>query len=176
MPEFSSWSEAGRWLWALIQKGLPKRILRLAWKDQRILEAIHVVHFEQWPRFYVRQDREPPLLEYVGFNLFNLTPFNLSIVGVDVRISVESREWLIYSQRLASKTAMAAWSRSGFYFSRPLGESQVRRLRAHQPDWLQIRVDGHVVLESIFGEMRKEIRSDVVATIDRDVSISSSVN
>lgn len=168
MAELSSWSELGRWIWTLIRKGLPQRVLRWAWKDQQILHSIHAVHYEQWPRFSVREDREPPQLEYVGFNLFNLTPFSFSIVGVDLRVSVESREWLTYSQRLPSEIPMAAWYRSGMHFARPLSDSQARRMREYPYDWVQIRISGHLILKSIFGELRKEIHSDVVATIDRD--------
>jgi hypothetical protein len=168
MTELSSWSELGRWTWTLARNGLPERMLRWAWKDQKILLAIHVVHFEQWPRFYVRQDREPPQLAIVGFNLFNHTPFNLSVVGVDLRVSVDSREWLTYSQRLPSEILMDAWARSGMHFAQPLTEAQTRRLREYPYDWVQIRIGGHLILKSVFGELRKEIHSDVVATIDRD--------
>lgn len=167
MADLSSWSELGRWIWMLVRKGLPERALRLAWKDERILLAISTVHFEQWPRFYVRLDREPPELDAIGLNLFNLTPFEFSIVGVELRISIDGREWLTNSQRLSSEIRMPALGRSGYYFKRHLSESQARKLREHRDDWVQIRIDGYLVLKSIFGELRKEVHSDVVATIDR---------
>lgn len=66
------WSELGRWTWTLFRRVLPERLLRSMWKNEEVLSAISVVHWEQWPRFYVRQDREPPELDIVGFNLFNL--------------------------------------------------------------------------------------------------------
>lgn len=106
-------------------------------------------------------------LEFVGFNLFNFTPFKLSIVGVDLRVSVDSREWMTHSQRLPSEIPLPAYGRSGYYFRKPLSETQARRLREHSRDWVQIRIGGHLVLKSILGELRKEIHSDVVATIDR---------
>lgn len=167
MTELASWGEFGRWTWALVKKGLPERMLRLAWKDSEVLLAISTVHVEQWPRFYVRNDREPPELDIVGFNLFNFTPFKLAIVGVDLRVSVDSREWLTHSQRLPYEIAVPAFGHSGYHFKRPLSEGQAKKLRESSCDWVQIRVGGYLVLKSIFGELRKEIHSDVVATIDR---------
>jgi hypothetical protein len=167
MAEISSWSELGRWTWTIVRRGMPERVLRWAWKDKDILLSVSVVHFEQWPRFHVRDDYEPPELSLVGFNLFNFTPFKLAIVGVDLRVSIDSREWLTQSQRLPSEIPIPAFGRSGYHFTKPISENQAKRLREHRGDWVQIRIGGHLVLKSTLGELRKEIHSDVVATIDR---------
>lgn len=167
MAELSSWSELGRWTWAIVRRGLPERVLRWAWKDQDILHSIFAVHFEQWPRFHVREDYEPPELNLIGFNLFNFTALKLTIVGVDLRVSVDSREWLTHSLRLPSEIPVPSFGRSGYHFKNPLTEAQPRRLREHRWDWVQIRIGGHLVLKSTLGELRKEIHSDVIATIDR---------
>lgn len=60
MADLSWWSELARWIWMFVKKALPERVLRWAWKETELLPSIFTVHFEQWPRFYVRDDREPP--------------------------------------------------------------------------------------------------------------------
>lgn len=173
MAELSSWTELGRWTWVLVRKGLPQRLLRLAWKNQQILQSIHVVHYEQWPRFYLGKSWDPPQLDLIGFNLFNYTPFALSIVGVDLRVSIDSREWLSQSQRLPSEIPLPAFGRSGYHFKHGISESQAQKLRERPSDWVQVSIDGHLILKSIFGELRREIHSAVVATIDLDQHLST---
>ncbi len=167
MADSFIWSEVGRWIWGAVRNRLPQRLLRWAWSDQEITNSTHIVHFEQWPRFHVRAEREPPVLEGVGFNLFNFTPFRFLIVGADLRVSVDGYEWITQRERLPSAIPVEALSRSGYYFKHVLSESQARKLRERQDPLAQIRIGGHLVLKGVFGELRKEIHSDVVATIDR---------
>lgn len=167
MTELSSWTELGRWTWTLVRKGLPQRILRWAWKDPKLLQSIYVVHYEQWPRFQLGKSWDPPQLEIIGFNLFNHTPFALSIVGVDLHVSVDSCEWFSQSQRLPSKISMPAFARSAYHFKHAISESRAQKLRERSSDWVQVRIGGHLIIRSVFGELRKEIYSDVVATINR---------
>jgi hypothetical protein len=148
------------------KKTIPDRILRWAWSDQELLGAIQVFHFDQAPHFYVQSNREPEL-NLAGFNVFNFSPFKLAIVGADLRISVDSREWLTYSQRLPTEILMPPYARSGFHFTRQLSDTLVKRLREYPSDWTRIRVQGDMFVKSIFGELRKNIHADVVAIIER---------
>jgi hypothetical protein len=168
VTEPSSWSIALKWVVTLVKKALPDRILRWAWPNQKLLQAIEVFHFEQAPHFYVRSERATHELTLVGFNVFNFSPFKLAIVGADLQISVDSQEWLTYRQRMPTETSMAPYARSGFHFALPLNESQTKRLREYPHDWTRIRVHGDMIVKSIFGEHRKAIHSDIVALIDRD--------
>jgi hypothetical protein len=167
MAEISTWSALIRLTATTVNRFLPNRVLRWRWPDQRIVQAIHAVHYEQWPRFYVRQERDLPELQYVGFNLFNLSPLRFWLVGADLRVTVDSSEWLTYSQRLPSETPMPPYGRSGLQFARPLTSTQAQRLREYPCDWVPIRIGGYLIFRSSLGEIRKEIHSDVVATIDR---------
>jgi hypothetical protein len=168
VTEPSSWSVAFKWAVTLVKKALPDRILRLAWPSPKLLQAIEVFHFDQAPRFYVRSERGTYELSIVGFNVFNFSPFKVAIVGADLRISVDGMEWLTYIQRMPTEIPMTPYARSGFHFSLPLGESQIRRLRDYRYDWTLIRVSGDMIVKSTFGELRKAVLSDVVTLIDRD--------
>ncbi len=168
MTEPSSWSVVLKWVATLVKKALPDRILRWAWPNQKLLQAIEVFHFDQAPRFYVRSERGTHQLHIVGFNVFNFSPFKLAIVGADLRVLVDDREWFTYSQRMPTETPMAPYARSGFHFALALSESQTKRLREYPDEWTRIRVSGDMIVKSTFGELRKEILSDIVALIDRD--------
>lgn len=160
-----------KWAGTLVKKALPDFILRRFWSNQELLQAIEVFHFDQAPQFYVRSERGTHELHIIGFNVFNFSPFKLAIVGADLRISVDSQEWLTYSQRMPTEIPMAPYARSGFHFALPLSESQTQRLREYPYDWTRIRVSGGMIVKCIFGELRKDIHCDVVALIDRDQSV-----
>lgn len=168
MAEPAAWSELARWSVTLCKKALPERVLRWTWSDKKLLDAIQAFHFSQAPHFYVQADREPAELQYVGFSIFNFSPFKLAIVGLDLRISVDSREWFTHRERLPTETPMAPYARSGFQFKLALAEWQTKRLREYPADWTTIRVQGSAIIKSVFGELRKEIHADVTALIQRD--------
>jgi hypothetical protein len=168
MADPAAWSELARWSVTLCKKALPERLLRWTWSDKELLNAIQVVHFEQAPHFYVQTDRHLAELQYVGFNLFNLSPFKLAIVGLDLRISVDNEEWFTPRERLPTETPMGPYARSGFHVKQTLNERQAKRLREYPADSTQIRVQGHIIIKSVFGDLRKEIHADVNALISRD--------
>jgi hypothetical protein len=173
MAEPAAWSELARWSVTLCKKALPERLLRWTWSDKKLLDAIHAFHFDQTPRFYVQTDRQPSELQYVGFNLFNFSPFKLAIVGLDLRIYIDSQEWFQHRERLPTETPMGPYARSGFQFKQNLIEWQSKRLREYSAEWTTIRIQGHVIIKSIFGDLRKEIHADVTALIDRDHSVAT---
>ncbi len=175
MTEPSSWSVALKWVVTLIKKALPDRLLRWAWSNQKLLQAIEVFPFDQAPRFYVRSERGTYELHIVGFNVFNFSPFKLAIVGADLQVLVDDQEWLTYKQRIPTEIPMTPYARSGFHFALPLSESQVKRLREYRYDWTRIRVRGDMIVKSTFGELRKAILSDIVALIDRDDQVRARV-
>jgi hypothetical protein len=168
VTEPSSWGTLLKWAVTFVKKMLPDRMLRWAWSNQALLQAIQVFPFDQAPRFYVRAERAVQELHIVGFNVFNFSPFKLAIVGADLQIAVDNREWLTYSQRMHTEIPMAPYERSGFHFALPLRESQSALLREYPADWTYIRVRGGMIVKGIFGELRKEISADIVAPIDRD--------
>ncbi len=157
-----------KWAGTLVKKALPDFILRRFWSNQQLLQAIEVFSFDQAPRFYVRSERAQHELHIVGFNVFNLSPFKLAIVGADLQIVVDGQDWLAYRQRMPSEILMTPYARSGFHFALPLSESQTQQLRAYPCDWTLIRVRGGMIVKGVFGELRKEINADIVALIDRD--------
>jgi len=175
MPDASTWSELARWSVTLGKKALPERVLRWAWTDKKLLGAIDAFHFDQAPHFFVQTDRHIAELQYVGFNLFNFSPFKLAIVGLDLRIYVDSQEWFTPRERLPTETPMAPYARSGFHVKQTLNESQAKRLREYPSEWTPIRIQGHVIIKSVLGELRKEIHSDVTALIDRDHRVPARV-
>ena len=157
-----------KWMVTLVQKALPDFILRWAWPPEKLLQAIEVFHFNQAPCFYIRAERVLHELQYTGFNVFNLSPFKLTIVGADIQIVVDSTDWLKHLERMPSEISVQPFSRSGFHIAPPLRDSVVKRLREYPHDWMRIRVRGTMILKTTYGELRKELHADVVATIDRD--------
>ncbi len=172
MTEPSSWGALLKWAATLAKKMLPDRILRWAWPHQKLLSAIEVFAFDQAPRFYVRSERAQHELRIVGFNVFNLSPFKLAIVGADLEILIDSQGWFTYSQRLPTELPIAPYARGGFHFAPPLSPSQTQQLRDYPCDWALIRVRGGMIVKGIFGELRKDIHADIVAIIDRDPRVS----
>jgi hypothetical protein len=170
--ELSSWPELLRWVWTALRRWLPQRILARFWSKEKILDHVHLVHFEQAPRFCVEPGREPTELSFAGFNLFNQTPLKLQIVAADLRISVYHEEWLRYRERFPSVTQVEPFARSGFHIEQSLlSASQVQKLRECADDWLHIDIRGTVFLQSALGELRKDVHSTVVAVVDRGQSI-----
>src|SRR3954465_1459453 len=102
-----TWAHAGRWL-ASFRRYLPARILRIAWPREKLLRSIEPFHFDQAPRFWVRPDRGLAELAVVGFNVFNLTPFTLTLVGADLTVAMDGREVCEYKTRFPSEIPIAA--------------------------------------------------------------------
>jgi hypothetical protein len=132
------------------------------------LQAIEVFAFDQAPRFYIRSDRAVHELHIVGFNVFNLSPFRLAIVGAELQIVLDGQDWLAYRQRLPTEIPAAPYARSGFHFALSLSAPQTQQLRDYPYDWVLIRVRGGMIVKCTFGELRKEINADIVGIIDRD--------
>ncbi len=167
MVETFSLSDLGRWLLTLLRRIAPDRILRWAWSDQELLARIEAFHFSQSPRLQVNADRDTHELHQIGFNVFNFSPIALAIVGVDLRVSLDSRELLRYDHRFSAEIRVPAWARSGFHFQHALTAFQAERLQKYPHDFAYIRIDGQMILRTPFGERRKDISADIVAVIDR---------
>ncbi len=161
-----TWTHLGRWL-ASFSRFLPDRILRIAWPREKLLRSIEVFHFDQAPRFWVRPERGLPELSVVGFNVFNLSPFTLTLVGADLIAVVDGRELCEYKTRFPSEILVEAYTRGGFLFKHALSDSQAAQLRTYPSPWSTLRVNGSLIVRTVFGELRKEIHSDVIALIDR---------
>lgn len=167
MADAFTWSDLTRWLVSLGRRALPDRVLRMAWSSAELLRAVELFHFSQSPHFYVRTTRDNPQLRNAGFNVFNLTPFKLAIVGAQVRVSIDSRDLFDYEQRFAAEIPVAPYARGGFLIRHTLTESQAGRVRSYTDPYARIRIDGSMILRTPFGELRKELSADVVAPIDR---------
>ena len=167
MAELATWSELGRWMWILSQRLIPNRILRLVWKKEEVLAAIQFSHFDSAPCFLIFEDRPNSELSVAGFNLFNLTPFNFDIVGIDLRVTINSVEFLKCQKRFPTSTRVAPYSRSGFYYDESLSGSQVDALHRHTEQAVRIRTTGAVILDSVFGELRKDVDAAVLAEINK---------
>lgn len=132
-----------------------------------MLRSIEVLPFEQCPRFWVRPERGVAELSLIGFNVFNLTPFAPTLVGADLAISVDGRELCEYRTRFASEIPMAPYARSGFHFKHVLTDSLANQMRSYPASWTNTRINGRLILRSIFGELSKEVHADIVTVIDR---------
>lgn len=166
MTEIATWTTFGRWLISLA-RFIPDRVLRWVWSRERMLRAIEVFHFEQSPRFYVRPERGVAELSSIGFNVSNFSPFSPTLVGAELTLTMDGRELCEYRSRFASEIPVTPYARSGFHFRHVLTDSLATQLRAYPSAWTIIRINGALIIRSIFGEMRKEIHSDIVAVIDR---------
>jgi hypothetical protein len=166
MPEVASWTSLIRWL-ATLGRYLPDRVLRWAWSKEKVLGVIEAFHFDQAPRFHVRAERLSGELSSIGFNVFNFSPFKLAFVGADLRIALDGMELGEYKTRFPSEISALPYARSGFWFKHTLTDSQIVHLRSYPNNWTLIRINGALIIRSIFGEHRKDIAADVVAVIDR---------
>ena len=167
MVEVFTWAHVSRWLTRLVQTVVPDRLLRRAWPPKRLLDAVQVFHFNSPPHFYVRTDRDSHTFEFAGFNIFNFTPFDLTILGADVSVTVDSKELFRLNERFAAEIPMASYARSGFPIRRGLTEAQAQRLRNYPQQWTLLRLSGIAVIRTPYGELRKELQADVAAVIDR---------
>jgi hypothetical protein len=166
MADAFSWGDMLRWLVSL-GRVLPDRILRWAWSKEKFLGRVELFHFSQSPYFFVRKERGNQEIQGAGFNLLNFTPFKFVIVGLDVRISVDSQDLVRYERRFASEIQVPAYGRSGFMFPRELSDSQAARMRSYPNPYVRIRIWGDAILRTPLGEQRKPVEAEVVATIDR---------
>ena len=167
MAELATWRTVGTWITKHILQWLPDRLLRLVWSQERLLAKIELFHFNSAPQFQVRSNRLTAELSGGGFNVFNWSPFKLTIVAVDLRISINSQEFHRYDKRFASEIQVQPFARSGFYYEWALKDSHVRHVREFPKDCARIRVEGHMIIRTVFGELRKKFQSDVLADIDR---------
>lgn len=116
----------------------------------------------------MRSDRVTPELNGGGFNVFNWSPFKLAIVWFDLRISIDSREIHKCKSRLPSETAVPPYARSGFYYEWELTDKQVDFVRDYGRDCIRINVAGHMIVRTVYVELRKQIQSNVLADINQD--------
>lgn len=167
MADPFTWTDLLRWLTSLGRRALPNRVLRLAWWREKLLASIELFHFNQAPHFYLNPDRGNPELLGIGFNVFNFTPFKIVIVGVQLRLSIDSRDFLIHEQRFPAEASVPPHGRGGFFIRPILNEAQAARVRAYPTEWARVRVDGVMIVRTPYGELRKESMAVVVALIDR---------
>jgi hypothetical protein len=169
--DISALGEALRWGAKQALRWLPQKLLRKAWTNNEVLALVHVQHFEQAPCFFVGPSRLPAL-SFGGFNISNFSPFKLQLVGADIRISIDSEEWLAYRERFPSASDVTAMGRGGFHMELPLNSSAVvDRFRAYPEDSVRMSLRGHLFFQSVFGELRKEVNSTVLATLEREKPI-----
>lgn len=146
---------------------IPKRLLRWRWPTQKLLAAIVVVPEGQPPQFYVNANRPSHAFEYMSFHVFNLSPLPLALVGAELELVINSTTLLKTEERFASEIVVLPNSHGGFPVNRALSEQQSRSVHAVQGDWVRIRLRGNVIVKSLFGEQRKDVHADVVASIER---------
>lgn len=147
---------------------LPGWLLRLFWTEDELLRKIEVFHFDQAPQFQIRLDTMNPQLSVGGFNVFNFSPFTFSIVALDLRMSIDSRELKKYALRLPSEHRVQRYGRGGFYYEWPVAGGTLELLRKYPRDAVRIRVQGDMIIKTVFGELKKKLQADVLADIDRD--------
>ena len=167
MADAFTWGQVGR-LCTSAARFIPDRLMRWVYPRQRILDRVEAFHFDQAPRFFIRRDRDQPELQVVGFNMFNFTPLDLKLVGADVRLSIDSREFCRLDKRFPAEIDLQHYARGGFNLPVPLAEGIVGRLRRDRRECVNLSVTGHVILSGPYGEQSKPINAAVVATIDRD--------
>jgi hypothetical protein len=156
-----------RWTLSVVRKRLPERLIMAGWPHKKLLSKLEVFAFDQAPRFYVRPERGYAELSLIGFNVFNFTPFNLAIVGADLRLSVNSCEWFTYATRFPQAVIVPPYQRSGFHFNQAVSDAQAARLRDGADDWVTVRVSGAAIVRFRSHELRKEICADLTTIVDR---------
>lgn len=165
----AGWQTVGSWVTRSVAQALPARLVKLRWSESRLLSRIELFHFSQGPQFQVRSHIVNPELSGGGFNLFNFSPFAFSIVALDLRLSVGSREFSKYKLRLPEEIPVQPQSRSGFLYEWPLTGPALTYVQQYSRDDLWLRIQGHLIIKSsVFGELKKDVHGDVLADIDRD--------
>lgn len=159
-------------LGASIARGLGQRLpgwlLKRFWAEDELLGKIDVFHFDQAPQFQARSDTMNPHLSVAGFNVFNFSPFTFSVVALDLRMSIDSRELQKYALRLPTEHRVMRYGRGGFYYEWPVAGGTLELLRKYPRDAVRIRVQGDMIIKTVFGELKKKLQADVLADIDRD--------
>lgn len=161
------WATAVRDVLNVLIRGVPQTFLRWRWPASKILAALTVFGDAQPCFFYIGSDRPSHDLESLNFHVVNLSPLQLSLVGVELEIELHSMTWLNISRRFATASPLSALSRGGFSVRETLTEQQTQLL-VREPDGLvRMRVRGKVIVKSPFGEHRKDVLAEVTASIVR---------
>lgn len=163
----SAWPGVVKALGTFLLRLVPQRILAWWWPPKRVLEHVDVFA-SGTPRFYTEPPRISAALEQLVFNVHNLTPLALKVVGVDLEIKLNSTTLFRYEHRFATEATIAAYSRGGFHVQRELTDAQARAVRAQPDEWVLMRVYGWLYLRSAAGEYQRQVHADVVVLIDAE--------
>lgn len=163
----ASWATAGKDVLNVVIRGMPQRFLRWRWPVQKLLDAIQVLPEAQPSRFYIGEDRSSHDFEQMQFHIFNLSPLQLSLVGAEIEVMLNSKTFLRSDDRFPVQSDLKPFSRGGFPFRKALSEQQSQTLQREKGDLVFIRITGNVIVKSPFGEHRKNLHADVVASIGR---------
>jgi hypothetical protein len=160
------WYQVGKMTSSFVLKRTPKWMMKWRWPAARLLQFVEIYHEDQPPTFQLNRGRGSQDLEFVCFNVFNFSPFDLVIVAYDIEILIDSATFIRDDKRCTSKNPIKAYSRGGFVFRHSLSDSQVASLKERPDHYVRLRLLGHVVMESAHGEIKKEFCRDVLALID----------
>ncbi len=163
----SWWTTAGRDLLNVVVRGLPQRFLRRRWPVPRLLGALTIIADAQPCFVYIGSDRPSHDLESLNFHVINFSPLQLSLVGADLEVGLHSMTWIRVSKRFSTESPLAPFSRGGFTIQETLTEQQAQLIIREKEALTRIRVTGKVIVRTPFGEHRKDIHADVIASIIR---------
>jgi hypothetical protein len=164
----ATWQTVGAWFGRSVVTSFPTWVVKRFWTTRQLLDKIEVFHFPDGSQFQVRSYALSPELSGGGFNVFNFTPFPFAIVALELRMSVGSRQLYEYALRLPSEIAAHPFARTGFSYKWPLAGPALDYVRQYLRDDLRIDVQGHMIVKTVFGELKKEVHSSSLADIDRD--------
>lgn len=163
----ASWATAGRDLLNLAIRRTPQSFLSWRWPVSKILDAITIFADAQPASFQIGSERPSHDLEYVTFHVFNFSPLQLALVGAEIEVQLHSMTLLTSRDRFPTELPLPPFSRGGFPFRKTLSGQQSQMLQRETGDLVRIRTTGKVIVKSPFGEHRKDLHADSVASIVR---------
>lgn len=161
------WATAGRDVLHVVSGGLPQKFLRWRWPASKLLDALTVLVDAQPAFFCIGSDRPSHDLESLNFHVFNFSPLQLALVGAELDVQLHSATLLNSKERFATEFILPPFARGGFPFQKTLSEQQRQMVMREKGDLVRLRVTGKVIVKSPFGEHRKALHADTVASIVR---------
>ena len=168
MAEVVIWRTLVTWVSKRILRWVPDRLLRWVWPQEELLAKIELFHFDSAPQFHVRSDRVTSELAGGGYNVLNWSPFKLTIVALDLKISIDAREIHKHKARLPLEILISPFSSSDFHYEWELTDKQARYVAEYPRDSVRVNVAGGMIVRTVYGELRKKFQTNVLVDIDRD--------
>lgn len=152
---------------ASIARIIPGWFLKRIWPGEKILAHLTVVHWDSIVRLNVNTDWPRAHVEMGGLQVFNLTPLTLTITALELRFSLNNREFGKDVRALTVPVPLPAFGRGGTPYEVDIPDAIASGLRAQQSDYEHLQIGGHIIVKTIHGLQRLDVHKNIATPIHR---------